>query len=86
MFGEQSAKERAKELTHQFTADPVLPMLGWTKAVESVVTGGPVLTWCLYAVIVTCAWIYADDLQRQASQAVDNVTDEGQQSLQEYQG
>lgn len=89
MFGDRNAKKRAKELTKQFTADPVLPMLGWTKAVESVVVGGPVLTWCVYAVLITGVWIYADDLQRRAEQASENIaqmTDEQQTSIQEYDG
>lgn len=89
MFQDQSTKERLTELLKNFTADPVLPMLGWTKAVESVVTSGPVLTWLVYSVILTALWVYADDIQRRAeqvSETVEEVTDQNQSDLEEYQG
>lgn len=89
MFQDQSAKKRLKELLKNFTADPVLPMLGWTKAVESVVVGGPILTWIAYSLLLTCVWVYADDIQRRAqqvSETVEEVTDQNQSDLEEYQG
>ena len=65
-------------------------MLGWTKAVETIVTSGPLLAWCVYATIVTVLWVYADEIQRQAQQVAEDVeesvTGEGQSELKEYQG
>jgi len=67
--------KRAKQLTTKFTSSPVLPMLGWTKVVESFVAGGPVANWAVYAGLVTLAWVYADDVQRRMDAAVDAAED-----------
>lgn len=50
-------------------------MLGWTKAVETVVAGGPTLNWVGYATLVTLVWVFGDELDRRMSDAVDAADD-----------
>ena len=61
-----SRRQRARKLSRKIASSPVLPVLGITKAVETVIAGGPTLRWLAYALLVTIVWIYADDLQRRA--------------------
>ena len=76
--------ERAKRITSKFIYHPVLPVLGWTKATESVVAGGPAATWVLFAALVTVVWVFGRVLYRRlqdtadgADDALDGVTDGG---------
>ena len=64
---------RARRLTTKFVASPVLPMLGWTKTVETLVAAGPTLRWGAYAIVVTLLWIYAEDIRETADDVVDEV-------------
>lgn len=79
MVGVQSIPgDRAKRLLTRLTSSPVLPVLGWTKVVEAVVVASPaVLNWVAYAVVVTVAWVFADDVQRRMDAAVDAVDGDG---------
>jgi hypothetical protein len=38
---EGGPRKRAKQLTRKIASSPVLPLLGITKAVETVIAGGP---------------------------------------------
>jgi hypothetical protein len=67
--------QRCRTLTRKLTASPTLPLLGWTKAVESVVAAGPTLRWLGYAALVTVVWVAGDALQRRADDVVDEATD-----------
>jgi hypothetical protein len=64
-LGGQS-RQRARELTTKLAASPLLPVLGITKIVETVVAGGPIVAWCAYALIVTGIYVFADELRRRA--------------------
>jgi len=72
-----SVRRRTKRLTTKFTADPVLPLLGWTKAAEQVVTGswGLLPRWTGYAIVVTALWVTGDYLYRHVETAADAVSD-----------
>lgn len=63
---------RARRLGTKLAASPVLPILGWTKVVESAVAGGPIANWALYAALVTLLWVFADDIY----EAVESATDD----------
>jgi hypothetical protein len=65
--------DRARRLLRKFAASPTLPILGWTKAVESLVAGGPLGRWLLYAALVTVLWTYAEDIQAAADDVVDEA-------------
>lgn len=69
-------RTRARQLTTKFLSSPLLPVLGWTKVVESVVASGPVHNWVVYAVAVTVLWIFADTIQEWSDQVTDQVEDE----------
>lgn len=62
-------KERSKELTAEVTSSPLLPILGWTKLIESVVASGPVLNWLVYAMALTVVYVFADELKRRMEYA-----------------
>jgi uncharacterized membrane protein YdbT with pleckstrin-like domain len=66
-----STRQRARELAVKFTASPMLPILGWSKVVESIIAGGSLGNWVIYAVVVTVIWIFADDIERAAEEVVD---------------
>ena len=70
-MSDQTARQRIRGLTRKLTASPTLPLLGWTKCVETVVASGPTGRWAGYAALVTLVWIYADAID----DAVDEVTD-----------
>jgi hypothetical protein len=73
----RSVKARTKRLTGKFTSDPVLPLLGWTKAAETVVTGQWNLLprWTVYAVCVTVLWVAGVYLYAQVEDAADALQD-----------
>lgn len=72
-----TVRSRTKALTAKFTSDPVLPLLGWTKAVETVVRGDVALLprWAAYAAVVTVLWVAGDYLYRQVEDATDAAAD-----------
>ncbi|PCR89305.1 hypothetical protein [Natrinema ejinorense] len=73
-------RRRAKRLTTQLASSPTLPLLGLTKTVETVVAGGPTLSWAAYSLGVTLVWIFADDIQQgmeDLGEAAQDVVDEG---------
>lgn len=67
-----ATRQRARKLVVKLTASPMLPILGWSKVVESIIAGGPLVNWIAYAVVVTVLWVFADDIER----AADEMTDE----------
>lgn len=72
---EGEPRKRAKQLTRKVASSPVLPLLGITKAVETVIAGGPTGRWLAYAGLVTIVWVFAEDLQRRAEDATETVQD-----------
>ncbi|WP_226479175.1 hypothetical protein [Natrinema amylolyticum] len=75
-------RQRVKRLTTQLASSPTLPLLGLTKTVETVVAGGPTLSWAAYSLSVTLVWIFADDIQRsveEIGEAAQDVVDEDPQ-------
>lgn len=69
---DRTSTERVRTLTRKLTSSPTLPLLGWTKAVESLITSPETLVpWVGYATVVTAAWVFADDLADVAA-AVDD--------------
>jgi hypothetical protein len=67
--------DRARRLVRKFAASPTLPILGWTKMVETLVAGGPTIRWAGYAFAVTLVWIYAEDIQTAADELADEAAD-----------
>lgn len=72
-----SVRSRCKSLTAKFTSDPVLPLLGWTKTAETVVTAswGLLPRWTAYAVLVTGLWVAGVYLWEQVDKATDDLSD-----------
>lgn len=68
-------RHRIRRLTTKLGSSPVLPVLGWTKAVETVVATGPTLRWVAYAVVVTGLWVAAEDLREAADDVAEEVTE-----------
>jgi len=67
----ETVRGRIRTLTRELTASPTLPLLGWTKAVETIVAGGPTIRWAVYAGVVTLLWVSA----KQITEAADDVSD-----------
>lgn len=63
---EGQSRKRAKQLITKLAASPLLPVLGITKVVETVVAGGPTVSWSAYVVLATVIYVFADDIQRRA--------------------
>jgi hypothetical protein len=59
----------------KIVSSPVLPVLGWTKTVETLVASGPTLNWTAYALFVTVVWAYADTIHNTVESAVDAADD-----------
>lgn len=74
-FGGQT-RQRAKRLITKLLASPVLPVLGLTKCVETLVAGGPTLAWLGYSTLVTAIWVFADDIQQGLEELADEVDGE----------
>jgi len=53
-------RARAKRLVTKVGASPVLPVLAWTKVVESVIVGGPVLAWVGVGVVASGWFVVAE--------------------------
>lgn len=68
---DRTHRQRARRLLRKFVASPVLPALGVTKMVETVVAGGPLLNWLAFTTVAALAYVFGDELE----QAVDNATD-----------
>ena len=66
-------RQRATQLGAKLASSPVLPMLGFTKFVESIVATGPTGAWFAYCVLVTLGWVFADDIQRNMDRAGDGL-------------
>lgn len=54
-------KERVRRLTRKLFGNPFLPLLAWSKVVESLFTPVPFLPSVLAAFILTVAWIFGED-------------------------
>lgn len=66
---------RAKTLGKKAVYYPTVPLLGWTKTVETVVAGGPTLNWAAFAAVVTVVWTFAFVLYRRAKDTADDAAD-----------
>ena len=75
---------RVKELGTKLASNPVLPVLGFTKFVESIVSTGPTLNWAVYTILVTLVWIFADDIRRNAGYLDDAVDDAAKAAAERY--
>lgn len=73
MIQSDTVRTRTRTLVRKLTSSPTLPLLGWTKAVETVVAAGPTLRWIAYAALVTAIWIAADWVAEAADDAVDDL-------------
>jgi len=73
MTQSETVRGRVRTLTRKLMSSPTLPLLGWTKCVETIVAAGPTLRWALYASIVTVVWIVADWVAEAADDAVDGL-------------
>jgi hypothetical protein len=71
----ESPRRRARKLTEEFFASPVLPMLGWTEAVKTFVAGGKTPTWVFYAAVVTALWVYADYIRENVEEAAEEASE-----------
>lgn len=72
---EGQTRQRVRRLSTKLASSPVLPVLGYTKTVESFVVGGPTPKWLAYSLLVTLVWVFADDLRRRADDLADGVQD-----------
>lgn len=77
------SRRRARQLITKLAASPLLPVLGITKVVETVVASGPTVAWSAYAVLATAIYVFADEIQRRAEDlgeaaqdAVEEATDD----------
>jgi hypothetical protein len=64
-------RQRLRRLGQKFVSSPVLPALGVTKLVETLVAGGPTANWLAFTGLATLAFVFGDELE----QAVDEATD-----------
>jgi hypothetical protein len=69
-------RDRLKRLAVKLGASPVLPVLAWSKVVESVVASGPLVAWSVAAVLASFWFVVAEDFVEYLS-GVD-------QTIQEY--
>lgn len=70
-----NARHRLQRLTRKFTSNPVLPMLGWTETLKVYLSGGDTSIWLIFSISVTLAWVFAEAVEEQAAEAIDEVTD-----------
>lgn len=71
-----SSRRRVRQLTRKLLGTPTLPLLGWTKAVESLITAPETIPWWVgYSVVVTALWVFADDIRDAAEEAVEDVAE-----------
>lgn len=75
MLGNKPIRGRTRTLVRKLTASPTLPLLGWTKCVETLVAAGPTLRWAAYAGVVTLLWTVADQLAEAAEDVADDIND-----------
>jgi hypothetical protein len=68
-------RERAVNLGKKAVYYPTVPLLGWTKSVETVVAGGPTVRWGAFAALVTVVWVFAFVIYRHAREAADDADD-----------
>lgn len=68
-------RERTKRLATKVGASPVLPVLGWTKVLESVIAGGPTLTWAAAGVVASIWFVVAEDLVEYVAGADETLQD-----------
>lgn len=66
-------KYRCKTLSRKIAEDPVLPLLGWTKCVETIVDTGPTGRWAFYAMAVSFLWVFAEVIRQRAEETADDV-------------
>lgn len=78
-MSDQTARQRIRQLLRKLTSSPTLPLLGWTKTVETIVATGPTMRWTHYSTVVTAIWVYAYEL----SAAADNVADAAEDAVEE---
>lgn len=61
LWTNNSWRDRLKRLTLKLGASPVVPVLGWSKVLESVVAGGPEGMWAVVAVVASGWYVVAED-------------------------
>jgi len=71
MWTDNDWKNRIKRLITKIGASPVLPILAWTKTVESIVAGGPLVAWVGVGVIASAWFVIAEDFAEFVSSEFD---------------
>jgi hypothetical protein len=66
-------RDRLKRLGTKLGASPVLPVLAWSKVVESVVAGGPIVTWSAAAAVASLWFVIAEDFMEYVDQRADSL-------------
>jgi len=67
-------RDRAKRLVTKIGASPVLPVLAWTKVVESVIAGGPTFAWAGAGVVASVWFVVAEDFVEYLATVDDTMT------------
>jgi len=61
LWTDNDIKCRIQRITSKVGGSPMLPILAWGKVFESIVAGGPLLTWTAAALVSTVVYVIAED-------------------------
>jgi len=77
MKTDNSPSERFRRLTAKMTSSPVVPVLAYSKVIETLVASGPTVAWAAASVLATVLWVFGEDAVEAARDDLEERFDGG---------
>ena len=64
---------RLERIFGKVFGSPMLPLLAWGKAFETVIVGGPLIVWAVTAVVSTVVYVIAEDFYEYITKEMESL-------------
>jgi len=73
LWTDNDIKCRIQRITSKVFGSTMLPILAWGKVFETLVVGGPLLTWTVTALISTIVYVIAEDFVEYVTREMEDL-------------
>jgi hypothetical protein len=73
LWTDNDIKCRIQRITSKVFGSPMLPILAWGKVFETLVVGGPLLTWTVTALVSTVVYVIAEDFVEYVTREMEDL-------------
>jgi len=73
LWTDNDIKCRIQRITSKVFGSPMLPILAWGKVFETLIVGGPLLTWTATAIVSTVVYVIAEDFVEYVTREMEDL-------------